>query len=147
MNARVEHAEIERLIPHKGAMCLLESVEFWDDVEIRCAARSHTDPANPLREGGRLAAVHLVEYAAQATAVHSGLFERRKGGVARPGLLVALRDIKLEVERFDDIAAPLAIAARRLVSNAGGWLYSFEVKGADRLLAGGRIGVLPTGAG
>ncbi|HUS25396.1 MAG TPA: phosphotransferase [Candidatus Binatia bacterium] len=144
MSARVEHAELERLVPHKGSMCLLDSVESWDDVEIRCEARSHHDPAHPLRERGRLAAVHLVEYAAQATAVHSGLFERRRGGAPRPGLLVALRDIQLRVARCDDIAAPLTILARRLVSNAGGWLYAFEVKAGERLLATGRVGVLPS---
>ena len=137
--------EIAALIPHQGGMCLLGSVESWDDVAIRCTAGSHRDPANPLRENGRLAAVHLAEYAAQATAVHSGLFERGRGKRARPGLLVAMRDVRLEVERCDDIAADLEITARRLVSNAGGWLYGFEIDAGGRRLASGRVGVLPTG--
>ena len=135
--------EIESLIPHRGAMCLLDAVEHWDETTIRCTSATHRDETNPLRREGRLAAVHLVEYGAQAMAVHGGLAERAKGGAARPGLLVALRDVSLEVARIDDITTPLTVSARRLVANAGGWLYSFEISAAGRKLARGRVSVIP----
>ena len=64
---------VDELIPHAGSMCLLDTVERWDQDEIVCRASSHDDPDNPLSEDGRLAAVALVEYGAQAAAVHAAL--------------------------------------------------------------------------
>jgi predicted hotdog family 3-hydroxylacyl-ACP dehydratase len=143
MSATLDRAGIAGLIPHAGRMCLLDAVESWSAAEIRCVSDTHRDPANPLRRDGILAAVHLVEYGAQAMAVHGGLAERAAGGTPKPGLLVALRDVKLEVARIDDIAAPLTVTAKRLVANAGGWLYGFEVEAAGRRLASGRVSVIP----
>lgn len=139
----VGQAEIAALIPHAGRMCLLESVESWSDVQIVCRTNTHRDPANPLRHDGALAAVHLVEYSAQAMAVHGGLMQRAAGGGGpKPGLLAALRDVRLQVTRIDDIPAPLAVKAHRLLANADGWLYAFEVTGGGRTLASGRVGVI-----
>ncbi len=42
-------AEIAGLIPHAGAMCLLDGVLEWDEQRVRCVAHSHRDAANPLR--------------------------------------------------------------------------------------------------
>lgn len=134
--------EILRLIPHQGAMCLLDSVASFSETQIECGATSHRDPSNPLRHGGALAAVHLAEYGAQAMAIHGGLLGRASGAPVRRGLLVTLRDLKLAVTRVDDIAAPLVVKARRLLANADGLLYAFEVEGGGRRLASGRVGVI-----
>lgn len=134
--------EILRLIPHQGGMCLLESVTHWDDGAIECRAHSHRDHANPLRHGGALAAVHLAEYGAQAMAIHGGLLGRAKGEPVRPGFLVTVRDVKLSVARVDGIAAPLVVKARRLLANADGLLYRFEVEAEGQVLATGRVGVI-----
>jgi len=53
----VTREEIAGLIPHAGAMCLLDGVLQWDESRIRCVSRSHQAPDNPMRDGGRLAAV------------------------------------------------------------------------------------------
>lgn len=144
MSGRVGRAEFEALIPHKGGMCLIETVEAWDRETIRASTRTHRDPANPLRRAGRLAGVHLVEYGAQGMAVHCGLVDRLLGRpTGRPGVLVAARDVALHAARFDDVEAPLTVLARRLVANASGWLYSFEVEAAGRRLASGRVSVMP----
>lgn len=140
--ARIGRDELATLIPHQGRMCLLDSVEQWSEAQIECRSDSHRDPQNPLRQDGALAAVHLAEYGAQAMAIHGGLMERAAGGSARPGLLVTLRDLKLATARIDDVAAPLEVRARRLLANADGWLYAFEVDAAGRRLASGRIGVI-----
>lgn len=139
----IDHAAIVELIPHAQRMCLLDSVEAWDDTSIRCITRSHRDLQNPLRSGDRLAALHLCEYGAQATAVHGGLLAQRDyGGKAAPGLLAALREIEFAVERIDDIAGPLTVTARSLVTATGGWLYRFEVSAGKRWLARGRVSVI-----
>ncbi|MEK6297982.1 MAG: hydroxymyristoyl-ACP dehydratase, partial [Paraburkholderia tropica] len=51
--APLDRAWIAAHIPHSGAMCLLDSVEAWDDAQIRCLATSHLDTHNPLRANGR----------------------------------------------------------------------------------------------
>ena len=82
------------LVPHAGAMVLLDRVEAWDAETVQCRARSHLDPANPLRRAGRLAACCGIEYALQAAAVHGALLA---GGVAQAaGYVAALRGF----ERF-----------------------------------------------
>lgn len=133
---------ILRLIPHQGGMCLLDAVVRWSDADIVCSTVTHRDPANPLRHDGALAAIHLAEYGAQAMAIHGGLQNRARGEPVRRGLLVALRDLRLTIERIDDIEAPLAVTARRLIANPDGQLYAFEVKAAGRALASGRVGVI-----
>ena len=92
------------LVPHQGAMCLWDQVLSWDAGTIRLRARNHRDPAHPLRSAdGRLHAVHLCEYGAQAMAVHGGLRAQAAGEAARPGVLVALRGVELHVARIDDL--------------------------------------------
>ena len=138
----VARAEILGLIPHQGGMCLLDAVEAWGEAEITCSTGTHRDPANPLRAGGALAAVHLAEYGAQAMAIHGGLVGRAAGEPVRPGLLVTLRDFKVHVARIDDVDGALTVRAKRLVANPDGKLYAFEVDGGGELLACGRGGVI-----
>jgi predicted hotdog family 3-hydroxylacyl-ACP dehydratase len=139
----IDRAAIAGLIPHAQRMCLLDAVEAWDAASIRCSTRSHRDPHNPLRSGERLAALHLCEYGAQATAVHGGLLAQRDhGGKAAPGLLGALREVEFAVEHIDDIAEALTVSAHRLVAASDGWLYRFEVHAGSRWLARGRVSVI-----
>ena len=128
------------LVPHAGTMCLLARIVRSDEREIVCAATSHRSPDNPLRHAGRLAALHLAEYGAQAMAVHGGL--ANPGAKDRGGMLVAIRDLALEVDRLDDIAGELTISATQLVANADGQIYSFSVSGDGRELGRGRVSVM-----
>lgn len=130
------------LIPHAGSMCLLDQVESWDTQQIRCLSNSHRDPAHPLRSEGRLAALHLIEYGAQAMAVHGGLLAQQAGGRAAPGMLAAIRNLKLSVDELQDVQGPLCITASKRLANASGWLYDFEVHAGSTLLASGRLSVV-----
>jgi predicted hotdog family 3-hydroxylacyl-ACP dehydratase len=71
------------LIPHQGAMCLLERIVDWNDTNIRLATTTHASPINPLRSNGRLRAIHLCEYGAQAMAVHGALKAQAAGTKAQ----------------------------------------------------------------
>lgn len=137
MSDLLDRAGIAALIPHSGTMCLLEAVEQWDPESIRCRSNSHRDPENPLRHAGRLGALSLVEYGAQASAVHGGLI-----GGARPGRLVSVRKLELACETVDTLETVLTVTARRLFVNPEGMLYDFEVHAAARRLAQGRIAVM-----
>ena len=139
----LDRSHILALVPHQGAMCLWDEVADWDDGSIRLRAWNHRDPAHPLRAGGQLRAVHLCEYGAQAMAVHGGLKARRAGGVAKPGLLVALRGVDLHVARIDDLSDALEGHAELLTDGEGGWQYAFRIAHAGLLLAEGRAAVMP----
>ena len=128
------------LVPHAGAMCLLSRIVSANDREIVCAATSHRSPDNPLRRANRLAALHLAEYGAQAMAVHCGLSD--PAARERGGMLVAIRELALNVERLDEVHGELMIAATRLVANADGRIYSFTASGGGRELGSGRVSVM-----
>ncbi|MGH8123282.1 MAG: phosphotransferase [Rudaea sp.] len=130
------------LIPHHGAMRLLDRVIDWDDTRIHLTAESHRSVDNPLRSGGQLRAVHLCEYGAQAMAVHGGLLARRDGAVAAPGLLVSLRMVQLHVSRIDDLPAALNVHAEKLLAGDTSWQYAFRIEHAGRRLAAGRAAVV-----
>jgi predicted hotdog family 3-hydroxylacyl-ACP dehydratase len=134
------NADIRAFVPHAGDMCLLDRIVSASDTQIVCATYSHRSPTNPLRHAGRLAALHLAEYGAQTMAVHGGL--QAAGEAARGGMLVAIRDLKLQVERFDDIEDELIVSAVKLVANADGRIYSFDARAGDRELASGRVSVM-----
>jgi len=135
-------ADWEYLIPHRGAMSLLDSVVDWDDTRIHLTATSHAHTDNPLRSDGRLRAVHLCEYGAQAMAVHGGLLAQREGKVAAPGLLVSLRSVRLHVARVDELLGPLDVHALKLLDGGASWQYEFRVEHRGQVLAEGRAAVI-----
>lgn len=130
-------SELRGLIPHSGSMCLLDHVTEHSEHNIECVARSHLAPDHPMRRDGQLSALHLVEYAAQAMAAHGAL---RSGAVQR-GMLAAVRDIRLHVERIDDIDTDLNVKATQRISQTTGSLYDFSIRGGGRLLCEGRIAI------
>ena len=138
----IGRARIQALVPHAGAMCLWDEVLQWDACQVMLRADNHRDLAHPLRSAGRLHAVHLCEYGAQAMAVHGGLRAQAGGGVARPGLLVALRGVALHVARIDDLPGPLECTAQVLAEAADSQQCAFRIVHAGRLLAQGRAAVL-----
>jgi predicted hotdog family 3-hydroxylacyl-ACP dehydratase len=146
-SAYLDRAAIAARIPHAGSMCLLDDVVAWSADVIECRARSHRDPANPLRARGELAAVHGVEYAAQAMALHGALLGGEAAPASRPGYLGAIRALELHAPRLDTVAEDLDIRAERLAGNADHVMYSFTIRAAQRLLAEGRISVALGAAG
>jgi predicted hotdog family 3-hydroxylacyl-ACP dehydratase len=130
-------SEMLGLIPHAGSMCLVDRIVAHTELDIECTASSHTSSAHPLRRDDQLSALHLVEYAAQAMAAHGALIS---GGVQR-GMLAAVRDIRLHVERIDNIDSELDIKATRRITQTTGSLYDFSIHAGGRLLGEGRIAI------
>ncbi|MGH8183492.1 MAG: phosphotransferase [Rhodanobacteraceae bacterium] len=131
-----------QLIPHTGAMCLLDEVVEWDATRLHARSASHRRADNPLRADDALHAVNLCEYAAQAMAVHGALREREAGGTARPGFLVALREVTLHVERVDDLPGRLQVHVECLLAMADSLQYAFRVEHRGSMLAAGRAAVM-----
>lgn len=137
---------IEALIPHRGAMCLLERIVEWDKDRVVLATATHRSPSNPLRLDGRVRAIHLCEYGAQAMAVHGGLCAQAEGKIAKPGFLVSLRDVRLHIDYIDQLERDLRVAAQRLMETSGSWQYAFTIEHDGGTLATGRAAVVAQAA-
>jgi predicted hotdog family 3-hydroxylacyl-ACP dehydratase len=137
---------LRSMLPHAGSMCLLDAVEEWTANRILCTARTHLALAHPLRRAHRLSAVHLIEYAAQAIAVHGTLVATERKNPAevagptkpQPGVLGALRDVRFYVDRLDTLAGALMIEAQRRLAREDGLVYDFFVAESQRRLCEGR---------
>ncbi len=141
MTSILTKADIAALIPHTGAMCLLDQVLRWDRASIVCFATSHRDPDNPLACDGRLDVVCGIEYAAQAMAIHAGLTAT---SVRRPdaGYLASVREVICHAGRLDLIAENLEVSARLLTAETGGAIYLFRLRSGMVTLLKGRAAVV-----
>ena len=137
----LDRAGIAALIPHAGAMCLLDSVEMHDAERIVCIARNQSRPDHPLRVGDALPTLCGIEYAAQAMAVHGGL-TALEGARPRAGYLAALRDVRCVRPRLDAVAGELRIEAIRLMGDAANVIYEFCIAGEDAVILSGRATVI-----
>jgi len=138
----IGHDELCSLIPHSHDMCLLDSVEFWDEDKIICYSNSHRLQKNPLRRDDNLSSVHVLEYAAQAMAVHGGLHNRENGKQMTEGYLAALRDVKLNLCELNLLKGELLIEANKILSQDGNMIYTFTVSSEKVPLASGRATVI-----
>jgi predicted hotdog family 3-hydroxylacyl-ACP dehydratase len=146
---RLNRTWIERNIPHRGRMCLLDEVIEWDPHHIRCRSSTHRLPDHPLRSQGRLGIACGIEYAAQAMAVHGalagGAAAAGNGGMdARPeaGFLAGVRDVRLHALRLDDIETDLICEAVLVAGDRGSALYEFTLRSEAQPLLSGRATVV-----
>jgi predicted hotdog family 3-hydroxylacyl-ACP dehydratase len=135
---------LRQLIPHAGAMCLLDQVVHCDETTIRCTSLTHLDPANPLRSYNRLHAVCGIEYAAQAMALHGALM---KPGRATGGYLASVRDVHWRAAQLDSVGEELQVEATCLSADANAAVYRFRVYAGDAELLHGRASVFLQGLG
>jgi predicted hotdog family 3-hydroxylacyl-ACP dehydratase len=140
------HIDIAALIPHQGAMCLLDTVISWDDERIRCSTSSHRDRNHPLRGATGLPAVCGIEYAAQAIAVHGGLVMDKQSAAPKVGYLANAKEVVWSVDRLDDIDDELTVDAEKLISESGRSIYEFVLSAGGRILVQGRVAVVLEGA-
>ncbi len=137
--------DVGALLPHAGAMVLLDRVLDWDGANIRCAASSHRDGNNPLRCEDRLPAVSGVEYAAQAIAAHRVLTGSAPAAPLLQGRLAAIRELRLFVDRLDDVPGDVIVGAQTLLVDGGRAIYDFTIDAGHRRLLQGRATVVVLG--
>ncbi len=139
---RLDRRWIEEHIPHSGRMCLLDEVIEWDAAHIRCRSGTHRAADHPLRSrrpaGHRLR--HRICGAGHGRARSAHRRRALRGAAhARPaaGFLAGVRDLRLQVARFDDVEGDLMCSAALLAGDAGTALYEFALEsGPQRLLSG-----------
>lgn len=138
----LDRATAAQLLPHAGAMCLLEAVTACDNNAIQCTANSHQSRDNPLRENDRLPIVAGIEYAAQAIAIHGTLGAKagREPGfdtTPRRGYLATLKQVEWTHARLDTVDTALIVEAEQLESIDGASSYCFSVRSASTVLLSG----------
>jgi predicted hotdog family 3-hydroxylacyl-ACP dehydratase len=137
-----DRPQIMRMIPHSGAMCLLDAVLAWDERSLRCLSRRYRDLDNPMRrQNGVLGVISGVEIAGQAVAVHGRLLANSQGE-PQQGYLVSLREVQARAGRLDAIAGDLVIDANILAGDARSATYQFALAVAGTTLLNGRLMVL-----
>lgn len=132
-----DRARIEQLVPHAGAMCLLDAVTQWDAAQITCTSAAPAAASHPLARDGTVPAIAATEYAAQATAVHGALLEG--AGQPRAGMLAKLMDVELHSASFAPGEGPVTVNATLLSRLGSGCLYAFQVASPGRPIASGRL--------
>ena len=133
--------ELNALLPHAGAMRLIDRVESWDATTIRCHAQSHRDRGNPLRHHAGLEADAGLEYAAQAMGIHVGLLNQSQSMDGLIGYVGGLRDVVLGVDRLDRCLAELTIDAMRLVEGEKSFMYRFVISPGGQDVITGRASI------
>jgi predicted hotdog family 3-hydroxylacyl-ACP dehydratase len=137
----LEKHQIEGLLPHQGAMFLLERVTAYDRDKIVCTTRSHVSPTNPLRHDEQLPAHVAIEYAAQAAGIHGGLLNRDlfPDAPAQMGYLAVISNAEWKVERLDDLSEKLIIHALRTAVTPGGRAYRVRIEHAGTTIMNGDL--------
>lgn len=130
-----EHSRLADRIPHAGDMVLIDRVMASDAEHIHCRSRVDTTADHPLAHDGVLPATALVEYAAQAMALHGGLNGSGREP-PRTGYLASLAKLRLDGHTVP-VPCELDIRARLLAGTAAGARYEFNVRAEQAILADG----------
>jgi predicted hotdog family 3-hydroxylacyl-ACP dehydratase len=138
----MDHDMIATLIPHAGAMCLLDGLISWDAGAVICVSNSYRGLGNPLRnKNGTLGIACGIEIASQAMALH-GRLTARTDTQPRGGVLASVRDVRFGAATLDAGTGDLTIAAERLLGDAANATYHFSLTCNDIEMLSGRATVL-----
>ncbi len=121
----VTRDQIEPLVPHAGAMLMIDGVTAWDEKHIACMSTCHQAAGNPLMRDGRLAAHHAIEFGAQAAAVHGGLLGKGKAPPLRA--LAAVRKARFSTSRLEDLPGRLEIKAGLIMLDRQAAIYHADL--------------------
>lgn len=109
--------DISQLVPHRGAMSLLDRVCSHAEESIEALATVRPD--SPFCDEDGVGAWVGIEYMAQAVAAWSGLRAQASGEAPRIGLLVGCRSCRSHVDSFAPGTALRIRAERRFEADNG----------------------------
>lgn len=134
------------LVPHQHAMCFWQQILRLDENEILCQTQHHLMPSHPLKHNEHLSVTALIEYGAQAVAVHGGAcaWFHAATTTTRPGYLAAVRGVTF----YDfDVRTPYLQGLAQLISaDESCKNYQFKLFDAQQqLICDGRVMVVHPG--
>ena len=89
---------VEELVPHRGAMSLLESIDEYGEDWLRASLT--VTPASTFADAHGVPGWVGVEYMAQAAAAFAGIEQAQRGEAASVGLLIGSRYYSCMVENI-----------------------------------------------
>ena len=135
--------DILQLIPHGPAMCLLDAVDGWDQNVINCHTGSSWKDDNPLMEGGELGVASLIEYGAQAAAIHSGLImsasQEQDVNLEKPAYVAVVKEVEMSRSIVPDSVDVIACEAHLEMATEQGALYRVQLTGDGECLLTGQL--------
>lgn len=134
----MESEGIAELLPHGPSMQLVDKVISCSPDKIHCQSVNHNSPEHPLKEAGRLPAMALVEYGAQAAAIHAAICQTGVGGPGE-GYIGAIKDLELNCQRLESIEGPIDLYADCELASVNGAIYRFSAQASGSCLATGRL--------
>ena len=135
---RLNAKEIASLIPHGEGMSLLDKVISWSDEQITCSTLSHTHSNNPLRINHELHSCSLIEYGAQAAAIHAALLA---GSIAKhngTAFVGAVKNITWSCPLVPNTGNLIITAAVEFADEKGA-IYRFEALHHDIIIISGKL--------
>ena len=126
-------------------MSLLDRVINWSVNSISCSTTSHRKPTNPLMSDGKLPSLCLIEYGAQAAAVHAALISTRVDEKGKPAYIGNLKNIEWFEEFVNPTYDEITVHATREASSSAGAIYHLEVMANELLLLSASMTLLMRG--
>jgi predicted hotdog family 3-hydroxylacyl-ACP dehydratase len=122
MSAQAYPAIVD-LVPHSGAMVLLDALTDWQKGYARCSAliREHA----PFVKRGSVSAEVTIEYMAQAVAACLGYETITGGGGVRVGMIIACKRFEAHAEKLN-VGDRIEVEARCISGNEA--LSHFDCK-------------------
>lgn len=131
MTRRWQDEKIADLIPHGESMSLLDRIVEWGDDFVVCATTSHQCSNNPLKFDGKLPSLCLVEYGAQAAAVHAAIVASRVDEQGKPAYVGNFKNIQCQRDNVDNDLPEIMVRAEKEASSSAGAIYQLRASVND----------------
>jgi predicted hotdog family 3-hydroxylacyl-ACP dehydratase len=124
---------VEELVPHRGPMCLLDSIEEYGEDWLRAAVTPR--PGVRFATPAGVPAWVGIEYMAQAAAAFGGIEQVQRGGHPTVGLLIGARYYRVMQDNFS-LGQTLTVIAKIAMRDAADFAaYDCRIELAGRGIA------------
>lgn len=132
-------------IPHAGDMRLWEKVLSFNETDLTCSTQTHLYENNPLKVKGVLSSVNLIEYGAQAIAIHGGLLahsQTESDTSADMGYIASIKKVTFFEEHLP-ARTEINVFAEQIMADDSAKLYQFKITDiANNCLCAGQVLVM-----
>ncbi|WP_223851450.1 MULTISPECIES: ApeP family dehydratase [Cupriavidus] len=130
---------VREVVPHGGAMLLLDALVFADDAQ--CIARAEVRATQLFADAGGMPAWVGIEYMAQTIAAWSGMRDRRDGKPPGMGFLLGSRRYECDLSHFP-VGCTLTVSVRpELIGDNGLGQFACRIDMDGREVARANVSV------
>lgn len=137
--------KLAALLPHGAGMSLFDAVELCSDSKIIAHSTRHQATDYPFcdTDSNNISSILLVEYGAQAAALHARLNAEISPHEENQKIFIgSVRDLVLHLPEFQSSDGQLTITAELQFGDKNGAIYLFAATINDEPLAEGKMALL-----